>query len=81
MVGDVCLTPLPRAVSATSVGSFRPRCACRYAVDFGGSTPAVLRWIRPYLAPDVQEQLDKALAAPKLRVEYFPYDWSANGKV
>ena len=53
----------------------------RYSADFGVSSSAVLRWLRPYLSPDRQAQLDAALSCSKLKVEYFNYDWSANGKV
>lgn len=50
-----------------------------YAVDFGSNARERLQYVQQYLSGQARDDLAALLADGKgVRVEYKPYDWSAN---
>lgn len=50
----------------------------RYKSDFGSTDLEVLKFVARFLTLKEREKLEALISEGKYKIEYQPYDWSAN---
>lgn len=51
---------------------------CRYKSDFGATDLEVLKFVARFLTLKERDKLEALISEGKYKIEYQPYDWSAN---